>query len=121
MLVGWHVDSNLARRMSFLYGRPDSVLDAVFGYHCDHTRQATPAHSHNRLENDWRVYVDRLTQPEIPSQADTWGMGGEEIEEVDLGKSLRLYSYALHKAVGEPMQEMTKLSYLGTEYDRIQL
>ena len=46
-------------------------------------------------------------------------MRGEEIEEVDLGKSLRLYSYALHKAVGEPMQEMTKLELPGTEYDRI--
>lgn len=119
MLIGWHVDSNLAVRMALLYGRPDTILDDMFGYHCDHTRQVTPAHSHNRVENDWRIYVSGISRVDIPSQADAWGLAGEDIEEIQLARGTRLYLHALHQAVGAPMQALTTLSYLGRDYDRV--
>ena len=119
MLIGWHVDSNIAARMSLLYGRPDTLIDDMFGYHCDHTRQATPMHSHNRIQNDWVVHVDHVMQADIPSQADSWGLAGEEVEEVRLSEGSRRYLHALHKAVGEPMRELTPLAYTGPNYDRI--
>ncbi|MDA8425320.1 MAG: hypothetical protein M0Z80_04220 [Treponema sp.] len=74
MLLGWHVDSNLARRLGFLHGPPRSVVDRLFGYHCDHTRQVTPAHRHDRVQNDSVRFVDGLTEPTIPEQASNWGL-----------------------------------------------
>ena len=117
MLIGWHVDSNIAARMSLLYGRPDTMVEHFFGYHCDHTRQVTPAHSQNRTENDWRVYVTQVKQAEIPSQAETWGLAGEHVEEVHLTIGARVYLHALHKAVGEPMRELSTVALAGSSYD----
>ena len=46
MLLGWHVDGNLFRRLSLYYGgQPTSDLaDRVFGYHPNHLRQLTAVH-----------------------------------------------------------------------------
>jgi hypothetical protein len=40
MILGWHCDSNLAARLALYRGRVDTLIDKVFGYHCDHTRVA---------------------------------------------------------------------------------
>src|SRR5258708_22487522 len=38
MILGWHCDSNLAARVALYRGRVDTLIDKVFGHHCDHTR-----------------------------------------------------------------------------------
>ena len=48
MLLGWHVDANIAKRMYVKYGMVGDLADKVYGYHCDHTRQVTPLHSYAR-------------------------------------------------------------------------
>ena len=40
MILGWHCDSNLAARLALYRGRVETLIDKVFGYHCDHTRVA---------------------------------------------------------------------------------
>ena len=38
MLLGWHVDSNISKRLFLKYGQVNDALPFVYGYHCDHTR-----------------------------------------------------------------------------------
>ena len=59
-----------------------------------------------------------MKQAEIPSQAETWGLAGEDVEELHLTNGARVYLHALHKAVGEPMRELSTLA-LTSSYDRI--
>lgn len=84
MVLGWHVDSNICRRFYILNGKTESLLDSVFAYHCDHTRQVTLFHSSARTENDGDRFVFKITSPYINEQAETWGIPNEEIEEIHL-------------------------------------
>ena len=84
MLLGWHVDLNIAKRMYVKYGKVGDPGSNVYGYHCDHTRQVTPMHSHARLQNDWRVWCDAVETSDIPEQRETWGCADDTIEEVRL-------------------------------------
>jgi len=86
MISGWHVDSNMARRMKLLRGRIDQLTDHFVGYHCDHTRMASVSHGRDRLENDIRRFFDDVTTPELPGQAATWGLPDEELEELRLDR-----------------------------------
>ena len=71
MLVGWHVDSNIAKRMSLVFGKVGDLSDRVFAYHCDHTRQVTPMHKHEAVENSLEDFVYSVTRPELPEQAES--------------------------------------------------
>lgn len=89
MLLGWHVDSNFAKRMRLLRGELSSALPFLYGYHCDHTRQATALHSHSRrrVVNDPEKFVYAVDRPEIVEQQHDWGLAGEEIEEIRLSET----------------------------------
>ncbi|MGB9715442.1 MAG: hypothetical protein ACPL1G_03425 [Thermodesulfovibrionales bacterium] len=85
MVWGWHVDSNLCKRLYILNGETKSLLDHVFAYHCDHTRQSTPMHqSKNRTENDLNRFYHNVISPFLHNQAEKWGLPHEEIEEIRL-------------------------------------
>ncbi|MBV9521065.1 MAG: hypothetical protein JO068_23425 [Hyphomicrobiales bacterium] len=123
MLLGWHVDSNMAKRLTMLRGKVGDLGREVYGYHCDHTRQITPAHSHSRTENDWRYFVDGIHRPDVPAQAKTWGCADDEIEEIRLTRQrTSAYVKALKKQIGEPQIAAPVVSYVGeahnkTDYD----
>ncbi len=87
MLLGWHCDSNLAARLALYRGRVDTLIDKVFGYHCDHTRVAA-ANNKGRATrmNDQNRFIWDVSSPYLPEQADTWGWPGVEIEEVRLDR-----------------------------------
>lgn len=84
MLRGWHVDSNLCKRMLLLRGAIGTLDHRVLGYHCDHSRQATLANRAAKVENDPQRFVFGVETPFIPEQADTWGLPGAPVEEVRL-------------------------------------
>ena len=84
MILGWHVDSNLAKRLSLTCGPVASLIEQVFCYHCDHTRQATFIHSRDRLENDAGFFVNNVTRPDLPEQRAHWGCAEDVIEEIKL-------------------------------------
>jgi hypothetical protein len=45
MIHGWHHDSNVCKRLYLYYGnRTESLAHRLKGYHCDHTRVASPIH-----------------------------------------------------------------------------
>src|SRR5499427_451798 len=119
MLLGWHVDANIAKRLYLIYGCVNDVVDRLFGYHCDHTRQITPAHRHNAMQNDPQRFFDEVTLPEVPEQEHSWGLADEVIEEISLRKSESVFLKALQAAITTPMVAPTRVSYLPESFDRI--
>ncbi|MDA8428602.1 MAG: hypothetical protein M0T70_05040 [Geobacteraceae bacterium] len=85
MVLGWHVDSNLCKRMWLLNGKTRTILDRLHAFHCDHTRIQTVYHVAGRsTENSLADFFVNVTTPFVPEQATTWGMPDEEIEEIRL-------------------------------------
>lgn len=87
MLLGWHCDSNLAARLALYRGRVDTLIDKVFGYHCDHTRVAAANNKGRQTRmNDQDKYIWNVSTPYVPAQADTWGWPNVVVEEVRLDR-----------------------------------
>ena len=110
----------MARRMYNKYGTVSDLGKEVYGYHCDHTRQVTPAHRHTRLQNDWRVFCDQVDSPDVPEQANTWGCAEDTIEEVRLAADpASIYVQALRESVGSPLVEPRVVKYTHETYNEI--
>jgi hypothetical protein len=119
MLLGWHVDSNIAKRLSLVHGEVGDLGGEIFGYHCDHTRQVTAAHSHGRTENDIGRFFSDVETPTIPEQADTWGCVNDEVEEIYLGNRAQIYISALEEAIGTPLSEPIRTVYNGSSFGMV--
>jgi hypothetical protein len=102
MILGWHCDSNLAARLVLYRGRVDTLIDKVFGYHCDHTRVAAANNKGRKTTmNSHDEYIWNVSSPYVPAQADNWGWPDVEIEEVRLDRetSYQRYVAGLDKAI----------------------
>lgn len=87
MILGWHCDSNLAARLALYRGKVDTLIDRVFGYHCDHTRVAAANNKGRATKmNDHDRYIWNVSTPYLPAQAKTWGWPDQEIEEIRLDR-----------------------------------
>ncbi len=66
--------SNLAARLALYRGRVDTLIDKLFGYHCDHTRVAAANNKGRQTRmNNQDQYIWNVATPYVPAQADTWG------------------------------------------------
>lgn len=120
MLLGWHVDSNIAKRLFLLYGETRDLMDGVFGYHCDHTRQVTPAHRKDSVSNDLRMFVSDVSRPDVPDQAETWGLPDVAIEEVRLARGRpSAYLNAIRAGIPEPQTALTFSGYQTASFDKV--
>jgi hypothetical protein len=120
MILGWHLDANIARRMRMLKGKVSSALDHLVGYHCDHTRQASAYHKADRQENDPIRFVDALTAPEIPEQMATWGLPDIEIESFRVDQaSAHRYLKGLTSVIGKPLEGFLETAYVAEQYGRL--
>jgi hypothetical protein len=86
MLLGYHVDSNLSRRMLFHRGSIQSLGERLAGYHCNHNREPTVYHGTGKVANDLDRFVVKVDRAELPAQRDTWGLPDVELEEVPVGE-----------------------------------
>jgi hypothetical protein len=120
MLLGWHVDSNIAARMLFKYKEVGDFGQHMYGYHCDHTRQVTPMHSHIRVQNDLRRFVAEVNRADVPAQATSWGCADDAIEEVRLSANpSSAYVKALRETIGQAMSVPTVVHYTGESYNKV--
>lgn len=88
MILGWHRDSNLCKRLWLLNGETRSLLHKVYGYHCDHTRIQSVYHMAGKSsENSLADFFVNVTTPYVPEQALTWGMPEEYIEDFRLDEN----------------------------------
>jgi hypothetical protein len=84
MLLGYHVDSNMSRRLLLRRGEIESLEGRVAGYHCNHNRTLTVYHGAQRVENDLQKFFFSIEAPDLPAQRATWGLPGAAVEEVPL-------------------------------------
>ncbi|MBS0221992.1 MAG: hypothetical protein JSR91_14745 [Proteobacteria bacterium] len=95
MLLGWHCDSNLAARLALYRGSVDTLIDKVFGYHCDHTRVAAANNKGRQTKmNDHDRFLWNVSTPYLPAQAETWGWPDLEIEEIRLDRDTAFERFA---------------------------
>ena len=119
MLLGWHVDSNIAKRLHLIYGAVGDLADRIRGYHCDHTRQATPSHERPWLANDWGAFVEDVIEPALPRQAESWGCAGDDIEEISLSRSAhQVYVESLDAVLGDGDVEPLPVRYTPESFDQ---
>jgi len=98
MVLGWHVDSNLCKRMWLLNGETRTILNCLHAFHCDHTRIQTVYHLAGKsTENSFADFFVNVTTPYIPEQAESWGMPDEEIEEIKLNERQSVVSAILEQ------------------------
>lgn len=119
MLLGWHVDSNIAKRVSLVHGPVKDLSQQFFGYHCDHTRQVTPMHRRDAVENSMDEFFHQVVRPDIPSQADSWGCADAEIEEIRLNQGVGgAYLSALRSVLTSPLKSPLRSAYIPETYDQ---
>lgn len=114
MLLGWHCDSNLAARLALYRGRVDTLIDKVFGYHCDHTRVAAANNKGRQTRmNDQDHFIWDVSSPYLPAQSTSWGWPDVDIEEIRLDRdtSYQRFVAGLEAAI-EPAREPYKTTSL---------
>jgi len=115
MLQGWHCDSNLAARLALYRGTVDTLIDKVFGYHCDHTRVAAANNKGQQTTmNDLNRFIWNVATPYLPAQADTWGWPDLDIEEIRLDRDTSFERF--FSGVGAAI-EPAKVAYETTSLD----
>lgn len=86
MLLGYHVDSNISRRLLLHRGAIESLEGRLAGYHCNHNRTLTVYHGVQRVENDLQKFFFSIDAADVPAQRTTWGLPDAPVEEVPLGE-----------------------------------
>ncbi len=77
----------LAARLALYRGRVDTLIDKVFGYHCDHTRVAAANNKGRKTRmNDQDQYIWKRLDALPAGAADDWGWPDLEIEEIRLDR-----------------------------------
>ena len=89
--LGWHVDSNLSRRMFIRRGAIESLEEDVAGYHCNHNRTPTIHHGAKWIANDMNRFYFSVTRAELPAQRRTWGLADVALEEVQVRRRVGSY------------------------------
>ncbi len=84
MLLGYHVDSNLSRRMLLRRGSIESLGEHLAGYHCNHNRVPTVYHGARLVANDLDRFFFSVKRAELPEQRATWGLADAALEEVPI-------------------------------------
>jgi hypothetical protein len=84
MLLGYHVDSNMSRRLLLHRGSIESLEEQLAGYHCNHNRTLTVYQGSQRVENDLQRFFFAIDAADVPAQRTTWGLPDATVEEVPL-------------------------------------
>ena len=84
MIHGWHVDSNLWRRVHNRIGDIGTLYPDIAGYHTNHNRTLTRLMNAQPTGNDLGRFVYGVRHSDLPAQANSWGFAGEDIPEIRL-------------------------------------
>ncbi len=84
MIHGWHVDSNLWKRIYNKIGDIGTLYPHIAGYHTNHNRTLTRLMAAQATGNDLGRFVYQVEHSALPAQADTWGFAGIDVPEMRL-------------------------------------
>jgi hypothetical protein len=117
MVLGWHVDSNISKRVSVIRGEAQDFSPYLQGFHCDHTRQETPMHKSGAVQNSTFRFIDSVTSSVVKGQED-WGLKGVDVEEIRLDRSFsnRLVE-VLHETIQPQKSTPPTRRYNASGYD----
>jgi hypothetical protein len=101
MLLGYHVDSNLCRRLLLKRGSIDTAEQYLAAYHCNHNRLATVYHGARLVTNDPERFFVSICQAGLPEQRAAWGLNGTELERVPVKALGRKLVETVVRAIGD--------------------
>ncbi|MEI7794905.1 MAG: hypothetical protein WCI83_09700, partial [Thermoleophilia bacterium] len=87
MIHGWHVDSNLWKRIYNRTGHIGTLYPDIAGYHTNHNRTLTRLMEAQSTGNDLGHFVYEVEHSSLSAQADTWGFQGVDVTEVPLRRA----------------------------------
>jgi hypothetical protein len=97
---GWHVDSNLCRRLNLLNGETRSLDKEILGYHCEHTKITTHFTS-TQIQNSLIDYFERVSNPFSSNTNLDWGLSFMRLRE-DNVKQLMQQRFKLLLELAQP-------------------
>ena len=107
MVYGWHVDSNLSRRLSMAGVPSASLEESVAGYHMNHNRvQTLVARSVGKANSLQRFFYE--PDGAAPPGQEDWGLAGEQLDEIELLAGR--FSVFLEAASSSPDSSMSEHS-----------
>jgi hypothetical protein len=119
LIHGWHLDYNIAKRLSFVHGGVSDLADKIVGYHCDHTRRSTPTHEPDHQANSWYLSFESVARADLPEQAETWGCPNDALEELRLTETATSpYLTALRTSLSSSMPGSSHVARGSTSDDR---
>ena len=118
MLIGWHCDSNLNKRLMILNGPIGDAEPLIDAYHCDHTREITPMHSSDSPANDGNKFIYNVTET-ITNKKEKWGMPNLDFEEIEISDNRN--NFMLENIIAglkDYKKERTFSSYAPDSYEK---
>ena len=91
MRRGYHVDSNVSRRLLMHRGSIETIDRYLAGYHCNHNRTRTVYHG-SKVENDIVTFFFAIDEPALHAQRSTWGLAEVSLEEAPIGQLVSTHS-----------------------------
>jgi len=94
MVLTFHMDSNIAKRLFILNNfKTGTLVEYIYGYHLNHILSYSDSYSSKPKENDVFKFWKNVSNPIITAQKNTWGLPNEDIEEIRLDNN-NLYKYS---------------------------
>jgi hypothetical protein len=101
MILGWHVDSNLCRRLNILNGETKSLINELYGYHCEHTKTTTHFTS-TSIQNSLIDFFEKVDTPYSSNENSDWGLSNISLSEFKVEEKMQNRFDALYEFAKAP-------------------
>ena len=101
MILGWHVDSNLCRRLNILNGETKTLINEIYGYHCEHTKTTTHFTA-TSIQNSLIDFFERVDSPYSSDKNSNWGLSNITLSEFKVNEKIQNRFDALYEFAKPP-------------------
>jgi hypothetical protein len=101
MILGWHVDSNLCRRLNILNGETKTLINQLHGYHCEHTKTTTHFTA-TSIQNSLINFFERVDSPYSSDKNSDWGLSNIALSEFKVNEKIQNRFEALYEFAKPP-------------------
>jgi hypothetical protein len=108
MILGWHVDSNLCRRLNILNRETKSLEHELLGYHCEHTKTMTHFTASGGA-NSLIKFVEKIKTPYYAKQDTHWGLSNITLSEFKVKEKIQSRFKTLYDFASAPQVKRTPI------------